>query len=65
MNTITATVQYAEGQTDDEGLPVGTNPFEVQFEWDGGIDSLEDSEAITEIAETGSVQFDWILLGLS
>ena len=51
-----ALVQYAEGQTDDDGRPVGTEPFTVDFE-------IEDGQTVIEsIADTGSVQFDWILL---
>lgn len=53
---LTAIVRYAPGQIDDEGNPVGTEPFEVTFDpWDG--DTREEA-----IAETGDVQFDWELL---
>jgi hypothetical protein len=52
------TVQYAPGQIDDEGSPVGTQPFTVEFHRDPEVPLIED------IAETGDVQFDWVLVSV-
>lgn len=53
---LTAIVKYTEGQIDDEGKKVSTEPFLVEYDpWDGGTRE----EAITY---TGDVQFDWVLL---
>jgi hypothetical protein len=49
-----ATVRYEAGQIDDEGNPVGTDPFVVRF----GIEPRT-QRPIEGIAETGDVQFDW------
>lgn len=59
MFTHTALVRYAAGQFDDEGQTVGTEPFYVDFEMD------TDSDLIEAIADTGRVQFDWILEGVA
>lgn len=59
MNTRTALVRYMEDQVDDEGQPVSTNPFYIDFETD------ENDNVIEAILETGRVQFDWILEGVS
>lgn len=61
----TATVQYSEGQIDEEGQPVSTEPFDVEFDeneqgWEG-----DRPESIEEkIAYTGDVQFGWELLAV-
>lgn len=53
---LTALVRYSDGQVDEEGNPVNTEPFTVEYDpWDG--DTREDA-----IAYTGNVQFDWELL---
>lgn len=55
---LTAIVRYSEGQIDDEGREVSTEPFAVEYDpWDG--ETRE--EAITY---HGDVQFDWELISI-
>jgi len=56
---LNATVQYVPGQIDDEGRPVSTEPFTVEFESD------ESGSHDLAITETGEVQFDWVLLSVT
>jgi len=52
----TAIVRYTEGQLDDEGNPVSTEPFTVEFD-------RADGETLDEaITYTGEVQFNWELI---
>ncbi len=55
---LKALVKYTEGQTDEEGNPVSSEPFTVEYNpWDG--DTREEA-----IAYTGDVQFGWELLAV-